>query len=120
MDLKQHIGLRVRAARQRLGLTQEQLAEKVDKAVETISNIERGHAHTGLETLEKLGAALGVPLRDFFEEFEEQRGVPPERLELEYRLRDATRSLSDEEVRVALELVEVVARHRRSQKRPQT
>ena len=74
---------------------------------------------TGLETLEKLGTALGVPLHDFFEGFEEQRGIPPERLELEYRLRGVTRSLSDEDVRVALELVEVVARHRRSQKRPQ-
>ena len=38
-------------------------------------------------------------------------------LELEHRLRDATRSLSDEEVRVALELVEVVAKHRRGQRR---
>ena len=74
---------------------------------------------TGLETLEKLGTALGVPLHDFFEGFEEQRGIPRERLELEHRPRDVTRSLSDEDVRVALELVEVVARHRRSQKRPQ-
>ncbi len=75
--------------------------------------------HKGLETLEKLGTALDVPLRDFVGEFEEQRGMPPERLELEHRLRGVTRSLSEEEVRVALELVEVVARHRRSQKRPQ-
>ncbi len=73
--------------------------------------------HTGLETLEKLGTALGVPLRDFFEEIEEQRGMPPERLELEHRLRDVTRSLSDEGVRVALEPVEVVAKHRRGQRR---
>ena len=77
----------------------------------------RHGGHTGLETLEKLGTALGVPLHDFFEGFEEQRGMPPERLELEHRLREVTRSLSDEEVRIALELVEIVAKHRRGQRR---
>lgn len=115
MDLKQHIGMKVRLARQRLGLTQEQLAEEVEKAVETLSNIERGHAYTGLETLKRLSVALGVPIRDFFEDVEERRSASRERLELEHRLRDLAGSLSDDDAKVALELVEVVARHRRGQ-----
>jgi transcriptional regulator with XRE-family HTH domain len=59
MDLKSHIGIRVRSARRRSGLTQERLAEVVAKTVETISNIERGHTLTGLGTLERIAKALG-------------------------------------------------------------
>lgn len=114
MDLKQHIGLKVRAARLKSSLTQEQLAEAVDKTVETISNIERGHTLTGLDTLERLGRCLNVPMRDFFEDWEEARTVSRSRLELEHRLRDLARSLSDEDVKVAAEIVEVLAKHRRS------
>jgi len=39
----------------------------VAKAVETISNIERGHTLTGLETLERIAKALGMPIIYFFE-----------------------------------------------------
>ncbi|MCH8840258.1 MAG: helix-turn-helix transcriptional regulator, partial [Planctomycetes bacterium] len=119
MDLKQHIGIRVRAARTRRGLTQEGVAGQIGKAVETISNIERGHAYTGLETLEKPRVALGTPIRDFFEEAEATRSVPRERLELEHRLRDLARLLSDDDAKVALELVDVIARHRRRHPRAQ-
>ena len=106
MDLKQHIGLQVRLARKRRGLTQEQLAGHIDKAVETISNIERGHAYTGLETLEKLGRALEVAVGDFFEGIEKARTVTKERLELECALRDAAQTLSDGDLRVTIDLVQ--------------
>ena len=92
-------------------------AQPVFRAVGPGSALVAPWGHKGLETLEKLGTALDVPLRDFFEGFEEQRGMPPEPLEPAHRLRDVTRSLSDEEVRIALELVEVVAKHRRGQRR---
>ena len=105
MDLKQHIGLQVRLARKRHGLTQEQLAGRIDKAVETVSNIERGHAYTGLETLEKLGRAMGMPAGEFFEGIENARTVTKERLELECALRDAAQTLSDGDLRITIDLV---------------
>ena len=71
----EQIGARVRSAGITRDITQEQLAEEVDKAVETISNIERGYSYTGLETLEKLGQALEIPIREFFEEYEEARSL---------------------------------------------
>ena len=112
MDMKQYIGSKVRTGRKNLGLTQEQLAERIDKAVETISNIERGHAYTGLETLEKIGRVLEVPVRDFFEEVEAVRDVSIERLELEQRVRELIRSLSDDDLKMAVDQIELIAKHR--------
>ena len=104
MDLKQHIGLRVRAERQRLDLTQEQLAERVGKAVETISNIERGFSYTGLETLEKLSAVLDAPIVSFFEGADRTRSLSRERAKLEDELSGAARTLSDRDLRTTLQL----------------
>jgi len=65
--LKQNIGLRVKAARTQKGLTQAQLAEAIDKAFETISNIERGKTAPNFSTLADIAAVLGLPMREFFE-----------------------------------------------------
>ncbi len=111
--MKQHIGIRVRAARTRRGLTQEGVAEKIGKAVETVSNIERGQTLTGLDTLERLSKCLQVPLGDFFEGYDADRAVHKSRLELEQRLREHVRVLSDDDLKVAVNLVEVLANHRR-------
>ncbi len=111
--MKQHIGIRVRAARMRRGLTQEAVAEQIGKAVETVSNIERGQTLTGLETLERLSRCLDVPLGDFFEGYDADRDVHKGRVELEQRLSELTRSLSDDDLKVAVDLVEVLANHRR-------
>ncbi len=113
MDLKQHIGIRVRAARTRRGLTQEGVAEQIGKAAETVSNIERGQTLTGLDTLERLCKCLQVPLGDFFGGFDADRDVHKGRVELEQRLRDHIRVLSDDDLKVAVNLVEVLANHRR-------
>ena len=111
MNLKQHIGVQVRSARIKMGLTQEQVAERLGKAVETISNIERGRGFTGLETLEPPATALRVPLRYFFEGAEEGRSLSKARAELEGHLRHEIARLSDRDVRLVLDLVRVVAEH---------
>ena len=49
-NLKTYLGAKVREARHAKGLTQEQLAERIEKTVETVSNIERGHTFTGPKT----------------------------------------------------------------------
>ena len=65
--LKQNIGLRVKAARTQKGLTQAQLAEAIDKAFETISNIERGKTAPNFSTLADIADVLGLPMREFFD-----------------------------------------------------
>lgn len=52
--------------RERQGVTQAQLARSTRKAVETISNIERGVTTPGLHTLDQLAKALHCDITDFF------------------------------------------------------
>ncbi|PCI02595.1 MAG: hypothetical protein COB78_12740 [Hyphomicrobiales bacterium] len=66
-NLKQKIGLRVKAARAQKGMTQPQLAEVINKAFETVSNIERGKTAPNFQTLLDISVALGVPMRNFFD-----------------------------------------------------
>lgn len=110
--MKQHIGIRVRAARARCGLTQEGVAEEIGKAVETVSNIERGQTFTGLDTLERLGRCLRVPVGDFFEGYDADRDVHKGRVELEQRLHELTRLLSENDLKIAVDLIEGLSRHR--------
>jgi transcriptional regulator with XRE-family HTH domain len=113
MDLKSHIGMRVKSARRRVGLTQEQLAEAVSKAVETISNIERGHSLTGLETLEKIARRVNTPLTFFFEGYRPERRTSRRRRELQQRLIDQVENLSEEQMGVAVRLIQALQAPRR-------
>ncbi len=54
------IGQRIQLARERAGLTQEQLAERIDRSAQFISTVERGVSGPSLETVILLSAALGV------------------------------------------------------------
>jgi transcriptional regulator with XRE-family HTH domain len=111
MDLKSHIGMRVKSARRRVGLTQEQLAEATEKAVETISNIERGHTYTGLETLEKIAVVLETPVSYFFEGYTPERRGQRRRLELQQRLLETADKLSEREIALAIRLLGVLRGH---------
>ncbi len=108
-NLKIRVGVRIKALRARRGLTQEQLASRIDRTVETVSNIERGRTLPSLSTLESLSRQLGVPLRDFFDQESEIRTVDPRRLQMEIRLQDVIRSLPDEDLELALGQIEVLA-----------
>ena len=112
MNLKKYIGHRVRLARKKRGMTQEQLAEAAERAVETISNIERGHSYTGIETLERLAEVLGTPVRDFFEEAGELSGATKELLELEDQIRELVRELPDGGLLLAADIVGSLVRHK--------
>ncbi len=55
----QNLGSRIRTVRQSRGITQEQLAEKVDISTNFMSLIENGR-NMSVETLVKIASALGV------------------------------------------------------------
>jgi len=63
---KIRIGQRVQKLRKDKKLSQEKLAEKIDKSTETISHIERGIFMPRLETAQEIADVLDVPLYELF------------------------------------------------------
>lgn len=101
--MKKRFGLRVQELRRRKDITQQELADAIDRSLDTIGNIETGRALTRIDTAERLANALDVDLPELFE-FPEQpvRGDKQRR-----RLIDQmTRILSKQD----LEVLEAIAR----------
>lgn len=65
MNLKL-VGNRIREARERLGLTQEELAFRINKTQNSISTYESGTRSIRLTELDTLAKALEVPISYFF------------------------------------------------------
>ena len=68
------IGNKVQYYRKMKGFTQEELADKVNKTVDTISNIERGIFGVKIETLFDISEALNVELCDLFVDIKIKQG----------------------------------------------
>jgi len=61
-----YVGQQVLGARQRLGLTQEQLAEKAGCAPATVFLVENARRNVTIRSLSVLAAALGVEVAELF------------------------------------------------------
>lgn len=59
-SLNAKIGARIKFFREQAGLTQEQLAERINRSTQFISTIERGAVGPGLETVIALCEVLGT------------------------------------------------------------
>ena len=102
-DFEKTLGLKIRVARQRAGLTQEDLAGRIGRTSESISNIERGQQEPSIKTLYALGRELGVPVAEFFEEpIFKPSDASMARAEMELRLRELARTLTDRDLAVAV------------------
>ena len=66
MDKKKALGLRLKEIRKRRGLSQEELAEKVDLEPPSICNIETGRNYPTFQNLEKILSVLNVSFIDIF------------------------------------------------------
>jgi len=66
MELRKKFGKRLKLMRKVRGLTQEQLAEKLDLSVEMVSFMERGIHAPSFETLGRLSEVLQLPVQDLF------------------------------------------------------
>lgn len=64
--LAQQFGNRVRALRQKRGMTQEQFAEATDLSVNFISFVERGIKSPSLANIGRIAKALNVPVMELF------------------------------------------------------
>ena len=56
------VGDRIRKKRQLLGLTQDELSEKIDRAPKYCADIERGSCGMSIETMLAFAEALNMPL----------------------------------------------------------
>lgn len=70
-----HVGKRVRHRRWMVGMTQQQLAEKVGIKFQQIQKYETGMNRVSASRLWDISEALDVPVSFFFDGIEEQEGV---------------------------------------------
>lgn len=89
---------RIRQARRRLGLSQEELAAASGVSAATIVQVERGNRQPQGRTLRKLAATLGVEVADLVEEEGEPTVEPTLEAWLKERVGHAHLSGSQEEV----------------------
>lgn len=85
-EIAKTIGQRIRNYRAGLGLSQEKLAELSGCHPTYIGQIERGEKNATMESIEKIAAALNVPLSRLFEQLggadDGARNIPLECYEL--------------------------------------
>ena len=103
-ELTTRLGSRVRDLRKQAGLTQAQLADRVDVSHEFMSRLERGQKTPSLDTTDRIARSLGLSIRDLFD-FET---APPEG-EREAILEGMRTLLATEEM-AKLRLVEAVTK----------
>ncbi|GJE60462.1 helix-turn-helix transcriptional regulator [Methylobacterium trifolii] len=65
-ELKRRFGKHVHGLREAKGLTQEQLADRIGRNVDTVGNIERGVNATRIEVAYQIAIELGVRFPDLF------------------------------------------------------
>ena len=100
-DLPKRLGKRIRELRNRGGITQAQLADRVDISHEFLSRLERGLKAPSLDTSEKIATALGISLSELFDFGEVPAG---EKEELLAGLRSLLVTADMETVKLVLEV----------------
>lgn len=64
--LQERLAKIIRTRRLNMGLSQEELAEKIDKSTSFIGQVERGECFPKFETLQALVACLGIDANELF------------------------------------------------------
>ncbi len=67
MDIKQAVGKRVKELRNKIGISQEELADTAQLDRTYITSVECGKRNISIVNIEKLANALNVTLKEFFE-----------------------------------------------------
>jgi transcriptional regulator with XRE-family HTH domain len=71
-DVRERFGTAVKFRREELKMTQEDLADKAGIHRTYLSDVERGSRNLSLVNIEKLAAALTMPMSDLFKLVEKQ------------------------------------------------
>lgn len=91
--LQERIALVIRNKRIAMGMSQEQLAEIVDKTPSFIGQMERGECLPRIETLQALISCLGIDANLFFSDAAMSNDAVAELLELANHMDEKKRSL---------------------------
>ncbi len=96
-------------------MTQEEMAEVIDRSVDTVSNLERGIGPMSLKTLSRVAATFGIPVRDLFDadEAAAAEAAPAgssARTELQGSLAKLARTLNDYDLETAVEVMKVLSK----------
>ena len=112
MKTRNNFGRKLRDTRKQQGLTQERLAELIDRSVEALSNIERGISLPNLETLQRLADALDITVNVFnsWLSSTHHEDKDTERLQLEATLAQIGRSLAMPTLRLAVEQLQALVK----------
>lgn len=108
MSLKDRVASRIKTIRKLRRLTQEQLAQRVDRTVFAISQLERGKSLPSFETLERLSVALEVPVREFFDDGSEAASMSPHRLSIATAVADRVRTMTDDQLEATLRMMDAM------------
>jgi putative transcriptional regulator len=106
------IARRIVAARERLGLTQADLAAAAGVAKNTVSRIERGEYEPAVSTFLALAKALGVSLSELAGELEVSARPPAKVSPVARRLREVVDQLGPGEQRALLAVADLLAKRR--------
>ena len=96
-EVNVQIGSQVKIARERMKMTQEQLAEKLERSPQFVSDIERGVVGVSIPTLKNLCLALGVSSDSILFAEVPGRGYDA--------INEKCRSLSDEQFKLLLDII---------------
>ena len=75
MEIKTKLGLRIKAIRETVSMSQKDLAYSADLDRSYIASVESGHRNVSIVNIEKIATALGVSVKEFFNDgsFDEKK-----------------------------------------------
>lgn len=103
-DFNKRFGAKIKRLRKAKGLSQEELAEKIDKTVETISSTERGITVPRIDNTMLIAKVLDVPLHELFE-INELPARDREKRELLEEIHDLLKTQTTDFLRTSLEQI---------------
>ena len=118
LDFKRDIGRSIAEARDRRGLTQKDLAERLGYSIEAIASLERGQSFPRFRILVALSRELRVPLRDLVDQADQIDPSDDRRARLEFRGRALLNQLSNDFLEIAIEQLSVLAKRDPQPSRP--
>ncbi len=108
--IKKHLGIRVKALREKAHLTQEELSEICEVSWRTISNIERGIVIPDLKVLIALSSYFKISLDDLLK-LHSIENKSTARLEQEILLMEKIKSCDDKLLSYISDQVNVILKH---------
>jgi transcriptional regulator with XRE-family HTH domain len=76
MDIKIQIGQRIKQLREKIQLSQKDLSFAADLDRSYIASIESGQRNVSIVNIEKISCALGVTLKEFFDDGKFDNSTP--------------------------------------------